>query len=171
MAAVSEGTLLWTPPEALQQRSRMRHYMTRLAQHRGLRFDTYDALWRWSVADLEGFWGSLWEYFGIEASAPYTRVLGRREMPGAQWFPGARLNYAQHALRQAGTLAGSSGQGTEGAAASAAGQAVARTAAGPAGGAGPGGAGSSGSGGRGGTGGPAVIYQSELRPLDRLSWG
>ena len=50
---------------------------------------------------MEGFWGALWERFGVEASRPYERVLGRREMPGAEWFPGARLNYAQHVLRMA----------------------------------------------------------------------
>ncbi|MGH8260380.1 MAG: AMP-binding protein, partial [Steroidobacteraceae bacterium] len=66
---------------------------------RGLNFETYDALQRWSVDDLDAFWSSIWEYFGIQASTPYERVLGRREMPGTEWFPGARLNYAEHALR------------------------------------------------------------------------
>ena len=144
MAAVSEGTLLWSPPEELQQRSRMRHYMDWLARHRGLAFSTYEALWQWSVRDLEGFWSSLWEYFGIQASAPYTRVLGRREMPGAQWFVGARLNYAQHALRAAAARAG--GQGTPGED----GSAPARPVVDPQ--------------------DPAVIYQSELRPLGMLTW-
>lgn len=57
------------------------------------------ALWRWPVTDLEAFWQAVWDYSGVEASVPPERVLGSREMPGAQWFPGARLNYAQHALR------------------------------------------------------------------------
>jgi acetoacetyl-CoA synthetase len=56
-------------------------------------------LWQWSIDDQEGFWGSLWEYFDVRASQPYERVLGRRSMPGAEWFSGARLNYAEHALR------------------------------------------------------------------------
>ncbi len=55
-------------------------------------------MWRWSVDDLEGFWGSLWDYFGIKAHQPYSRVLDDRKMPGAKWFEGARLNYAEHAL-------------------------------------------------------------------------
>jgi acetoacetyl-CoA synthetase len=73
--------------------------MARLMAERG--FATYDELWRWSVEDLEGFWAALWERFDIAARSPYERVLGRREMPGAAWFPGARLNYAEHVLRMA----------------------------------------------------------------------
>lgn len=70
-----------------------------LAHEKSLTFPDYDALWRWSVADIEAFWASLWNYFQIEASPPYERVLGKRDMPGAQWFPGARLNYAEHVFR------------------------------------------------------------------------
>ena len=67
---------------------------------RGHAFDSYDALWRWSVTDLDGFWQAIWDYTGITCSAPSERVLGRRQMPGAEWFPGTRLNYAQHILRR-----------------------------------------------------------------------
>jgi hypothetical protein len=59
----------------------------------------YDALWRWSVTDLPGFWQAVWDYCGVTSSAPATSVLASRTMPGAQWFPGARLNYAEHVLR------------------------------------------------------------------------
>ncbi|MBT2493715.1 acetoacetate--CoA ligase [Streptomyces sp. ISL-96] len=59
----------------------------------------YTALHRWSVTDLEGFWGAVWAYFDIEASTPYEQVLAEETMPGARWFPGAALNYAHHALR------------------------------------------------------------------------
>jgi acetoacetyl-CoA synthetase len=59
----------------------------------------YEDLWRWSVEDLEGFWGAVWEFFEVRTSAPYERVLARREMPGALWFPGARLSYAEHFFR------------------------------------------------------------------------
>ena len=98
MSAVKEGELLWTPSAQRVARANLTHYMAWLAE-RGRSFDSYTALWQWSVDDLEGFWGSLWEYFDIRASRPYDRVLGRRAMPGAEWFPGARLNYAEHALR------------------------------------------------------------------------
>ena len=60
------------------------------------RFAGYDDLWRWSVQDLEGFWGSIWDFFELRTHAPFERVLASREMPGAVWFPGARLNYAEH---------------------------------------------------------------------------
>jgi acetoacetyl-CoA synthetase len=89
---------LWTPGPQRIEAAHLTHYMKWLAA-RGLEFDSYAALWQWSVEDLEGFWASLWEYFDVRASQPYERVLGRRSMPGAEWFPGARLNYAEHALR------------------------------------------------------------------------
>jgi acetoacetyl-CoA synthetase len=89
---------LWTPSPQRIAAAHLTHYLDWLAA-RGRRFDSYAALWQWSVEDLDGFWGSLWEYFDIRASQPYERVLGRRSMPGAEWFPGARLNYAEHALR------------------------------------------------------------------------
>ena len=76
----------------------MGRYIEWLRLERGLDFTGYDELWRWSVTDLEGFWASLWDYFDVRAHAPYERVLGSREMPGAEWFPGARLNYAEHML-------------------------------------------------------------------------
>ena len=93
------GELLWTPlPERIRQ-ANVTALADWLARERGRHFADYRALWRWSVEDLEGFWQALWDYFAIESSAPHTRVLGRRTMPGAEWFPGARLNYAQHVLR------------------------------------------------------------------------
>ena len=64
-------------------------------------FDTYGELWQWSVDDIDAFWRSLWDYFGVESSTPVGPVLGRREMPGAEWFPGTRLNYAGEYLRAA----------------------------------------------------------------------
>jgi acetoacetyl-CoA synthetase len=96
---MQQGDLLWTPsPEqiAYANVTAFRHWLVR---ERGLNLTDYQTLWRWSVRDLEGFWQALWDYFRIECSAPPARVLGRRAMPGAEWFPGARLNYAQHVLR------------------------------------------------------------------------
>jgi acetoacetyl-CoA synthetase len=86
-----EGTLLWEPADP--SGTQLARFMTA----RG--FSDYHELWRWSVEDLEGFWGSLWDWFGVAGS--YERVLGRREMPGAEWFPGAELNYAEHIFRLA----------------------------------------------------------------------
>jgi len=94
------GDLLWTPGPDRIRRANVTALADWLARERGRHFADYRALWRWSVEDLEGFWQALWDYFAIESSAPHTRVLGRRSMPGAEWFPGARLNYAQHVLRR-----------------------------------------------------------------------
>jgi acetoacetyl-CoA synthetase len=97
---VREGELQWTPrPEWLAE-TNMVALMRWLEGESGLKFADYHALWRWSVDHLDDFWAAMWDYFAIDASAPYQRVLGRREMPGAEWFPGARLNYAQHVMRQ-----------------------------------------------------------------------
>ena len=77
----------------------MTRYMRWLAAERGRSFDDYEALWDWSVAELEEFWASIWDFFEVEASAPYSEVLAERVMPGARWFEGAELNYAQHIFR------------------------------------------------------------------------
>jgi acetoacetyl-CoA synthetase len=96
---VAEGTLLWTPSPQRVAASKLTAFMAWLGQ-RGHRFHSYDDLWQWSVTDLESFWQAIWDYSEIDASAAPERVLGSRAMPGAQWFPGARLNYAQHVLRR-----------------------------------------------------------------------
>src|SRR3974390_1272094 len=96
---VKAGGLLWTPSAERIADSNLTAFRGWLEKTRDLRFDDYEALRAWSVTDLEGFWGALWEYFGIEASTPYTRVLSKRDMPGAVWFEGAKLNFAHHVMR------------------------------------------------------------------------
>ncbi len=81
--------------------ARITLYQRWLAEHRGLHFDSYDALWRWSVTDLRAFWQSIWDYFDIQSPTPHTTVLVDAVMPGAQWFPGAQLNYASQVFRHA----------------------------------------------------------------------
>ncbi|MDQ6914801.1 MAG: acetoacetate--CoA ligase [Actinomycetota bacterium] len=88
--------MLWEPSEEVKARATLTRYERWLEETRGLRFDDYQALWAWSVADLEAFWASIWEFCDVRAAAPYERVLGRRAMPGAEWFPGARLNYSEN---------------------------------------------------------------------------
>jgi acetoacetyl-CoA synthetase len=88
--------VMWTPSPERVQRANLTQYMGWLKERQGLAFEDYEALWRWSVTELEPFWASIWEHFGVQASQPYERVLGSREMPGARWFPGARLNYVEH---------------------------------------------------------------------------
>jgi len=91
--------VLWSPSAERIERATLTRFQRWAAQRTGRDFDTYDALWRWSVEDVEGFWAAIWDFFEVRASAPYERVLGSRSMPGAEWFPGARLNYAEHVFR------------------------------------------------------------------------
>lgn len=96
--SVKDGDLLWEPSAQRRAKALLSDYMNWLVL-RKLPFQSYCDLWSWSVTDLEGFWGSLFEYFAVRTSTPHTRVLETSSMPGAKWFPGARLNYAEHALQ------------------------------------------------------------------------
>jgi acetoacetyl-CoA synthetase len=81
--------------------ARIVQYQVWLARERGLHFDSYDALWRWSIDELPAFWATLWDWFAIESRTPYRQVLDREVMPGARWFEGAELNYARQVFRHA----------------------------------------------------------------------
>jgi acetoacetyl-CoA synthetase len=95
----SPGSVLWTPSAAQIERSAMGRFLTACRQHRGPGFASdYPALWAWSVADLDGFWGAVWDHFAVTADGDRATVLGARRMPGAQWFPDVRLNYAEQAI-------------------------------------------------------------------------
>ena len=83
MTEAAEGALLWEPSEGLKENANIARYLRWLKDERDLSFEGYAELWKWSVTDLEGFWSSLWKYCGVKPSKPYERVLGRREMPGA----------------------------------------------------------------------------------------
>jgi acetoacetyl-CoA synthetase len=93
------GRVLWEPPSDVRERSRIGRYLAWLDSYRGLSFPDYEGLWRWSVDDLDGFWRSIWQHFHLDSTTPVDRALGRADMPGAEWFPGAMTNYAAHALR------------------------------------------------------------------------
>jgi acetoacetyl-CoA synthetase len=101
MTTVDEGAILWEPSESVRQASPMMRYMRWLEEHNGTHFDSYDALWAWSVTHLEDFWESIWQFFGLTSTSPYTAVLESHQMPGARWFPGTRLNYAEQVFRHA----------------------------------------------------------------------
>jgi acetoacetyl-CoA synthetase len=99
-AGAERGELLWTPSAESVERSTMTRYMRWLESDRDLAFDgDYHALWRWSVDEIEDFWASIWDFFGVRSQTPYAAVLAERKMPGAAWFTGATLNYAEHLLR------------------------------------------------------------------------
>ncbi len=100
MPAARGAELLWTPSPQRAASANITRYLRWLERERGLRFGDYAELHRWSVADLDAFWASIWDFFQIIARRPYARVLEERRMPGARWFTGAELNYAEHALRR-----------------------------------------------------------------------
>ena len=77
----------------------IRRYQNWLADNRGMQFDDYDALWRWSTTDLDGYWQSIWDFFDLQSPTPHIQVLERNVMPCANWFPGAQVNYAQQVFR------------------------------------------------------------------------
>ena len=90
---------LWAPTPDSISRSNIGQFIEWL-DDRGLGpFDSYDALWRWSVDDIAGFWAAVWEFFDVQSSVPYTEMLDSPTMPGTKWLIGARLNYAEHILR------------------------------------------------------------------------
>ena len=98
-ANTQRGDLLWEPPAETVERATMTRYMRWLAAERGRAFDDYQSLWKWSVDELEEFWASIWDFFEVPASTPYSRVLADRAMPVATWFGGAELNFAEHVFR------------------------------------------------------------------------
>jgi acetoacetyl-CoA synthetase len=83
----------------MKRQPRMAQYQRWLQDRHGLAFADYDALWRWSTSELHTFWASVWAYFDIQSPTPWRTVLEAPVMPGAVWFPGAQLNYAQQVLR------------------------------------------------------------------------
>jgi acetoacetyl-CoA synthetase len=96
--AAAQQTPLWEPSADARERATLTRFMGWVGERHGRSFEDYGALWRWSVTELEEFWAAVWEFCEVKASAPYERVLASREMPGAQWFPGTLLNYAENVL-------------------------------------------------------------------------
>jgi len=95
---IEEGALLWSPSPHFAAKSNIAGYIQWLAD-RGRSFESYDALWRWSVGDPDSFWASLWDYFEIIAEGNWSRVRSDDPMPGTRWFEGARINLTEHILR------------------------------------------------------------------------
>ncbi|UFS93874.1 acetoacetate--CoA ligase [Nocardia huaxiensis] len=91
----------WVPTEADVATARVTDFAKFVERRTGVAAPDYQALWQWSVDDLPGFWGAVWDYFELGERGP--EVLTAAEMPGAQWFPGTRLNYADQVFRQART--------------------------------------------------------------------
>ncbi len=96
---IEAGTVLWTPSPERIARARLTDFRTWLTKERGITFADFESMWEWSTTDIDAFWRACWDFFGIEATKQPTAVLGKRTMPGAEWFPGAEINYARHMLR------------------------------------------------------------------------
>ena len=89
---------LWVPTPDSLERAEMTRWLRTVAERTGRTFDSYDELWQWSIEDLDGFWSSVWAHYGLDAVSSYDAVLAEERMPGAVWFPGARLNFAERCL-------------------------------------------------------------------------
>lgn len=94
-----QPTALWTPDATRIAEARITDYQRWLQAEKGLVFDSYPALWEWSVEHIEDFYQTMWEYFDVQHSTPYKQVLDSHRMPGAKWFEGARLNLAEQVFR------------------------------------------------------------------------
>jgi acetoacetyl-CoA synthetase len=90
--------VLWEPTDDRKREANLTQFMRWLGEDTNLKFDRYHELWDWSVSDVERFWESIPEYFNVKFSSPYTSVLSSHRMPGAKWFTGSKLNYAEHSF-------------------------------------------------------------------------
>ncbi len=95
------GPPLWEPTDERRASARVTEFVDWLRSERGLELEGYQELQRWSSQDLEGFWSAVWEFFDVQADGDPAPVLAATEMPGAEWFPRASLNYAEHVIRGA----------------------------------------------------------------------
>jgi acetoacetyl-CoA synthetase len=92
---------LWRPTPDRSARATITRFLAWLKSERGLSFDGYPDLWRWSIDELEPFWAAVWSFYDVRSATPASSSLGERRMPGCEWFPGAMLNYAEHVLDRA----------------------------------------------------------------------
>ena len=92
--------ILWQPSDEMIQSSNMARFMRYVNERYNTDFETYDALYQWSVANIPDFWAALWDFIEVKASVPYAQVIDDvAKMPGAEWFLGTRLNFAENLLR------------------------------------------------------------------------
>ena len=89
---MSSRKIIWKPSAKRKNSSSMKCFMDWLRDERDLSFADFNELWEWSVNDLESFWKSIWDYFGLKSSTTFSKVLDEEKMPGASWFKGATVN-------------------------------------------------------------------------------
>ena len=100
---MTDNPILWTPSGQRADASTMAQFERWLETNRDLKFKDYNAMWEWSISDLDGFWSAIWEYFDILHSEGYTSVVENPDVATAKWLTGAHLNYAENILRHAAT--------------------------------------------------------------------
>lgn len=94
------GKILWTPPLERANASTMAQFERFVSDSQDRTFKDYNAMWHWSVKDLDGFWSAIWSFFDLRASVPPTgKMIEKRQMPGAVWCPDVRLNYTDNILK------------------------------------------------------------------------
>ena len=97
------GKTLWTPTPERADASRMAQFERFVADSQNLTFEDYNAMWRWSVTDLESFWTAIWDFFDVRASVRPEKLLVKRQMPDMEWGTGGFLNYAENILKHSDT--------------------------------------------------------------------
>jgi acetoacetyl-CoA synthetase len=94
---------LWTPSPETVKNTTMTDFMSRATERAGKPINDYDALHAWSVEDREGFWTLIWDYCGVVGERGETALAEGDKMPGARFFPDARINFAENLLTKPGT--------------------------------------------------------------------
>ncbi|MFV0374309.1 AMP-binding protein, partial [Microbacterium sp.] len=103
MSPIPAAPVLYELPEDVRSATVLQTFIDWVGEHRGVHLTGYAELYDWSITDLDGFWESVWQFYRVQSAAPYSAVLADDRMPGAEWFPGARINYAEHVLRGDGS--------------------------------------------------------------------
>ncbi len=93
---LKEGDLLWQPTAEVIEQANITHYINWLRENHGVDFADYRDLWHWSTTETGPFWESMWAYFNLKYSQKWETALGETAMPGTEWFPGVRLNWAEN---------------------------------------------------------------------------
>jgi acetoacetyl-CoA synthetase len=99
MTTRAEPQILWEPSTEMVEGATITRFARWLEETRGLELPGYSELWHWSVENVDDFWRAIWEFFDVQSETGFDTVLGKREMPGTEWFPGARVSYARHVFR------------------------------------------------------------------------
>lgn len=92
--------VLWRPDKEFIEQSRLTAFTRWLEERRELKFDSYNALWQWSIEHLAEFWLAIWEYFELESETQFKNIISKDPMPDTHWFLNASLNYAEHVFNQ-----------------------------------------------------------------------